>query len=156
MNLLQKCFVMLLLFQTGVACSQTNPNKKAMETDKIDDNQSQILEVTRQLTELMIDKNTVAINKIVDADFTLTHITGYVQSKAEWFSEIESERMKYYSYKEVKTSVKIDGDKATFAGQNLLDARIWGTRNNWSLQQTMQLEKRNGKWIILKSVATTF
>ena len=64
--------------------------------------------------------------------------------------------MKYYSYKEVKTSVEIFGDKAKFVGQNILDARIWGSRNNWRLQQTMQLEKRNGKWIILKSVATTF
>ncbi|PWA07346.1 nuclear transport factor 2 family protein [Flavobacterium psychrotolerans] len=123
-----------------------------METD----DKSQVLEVTRQLTQLMIDKDIAGLNRILDMRFTLTHITGYVQSKAEWFSEIESERMKYYSYKEIKTTVKIDGDKTTFVGQNLLDARIWGTRNNWRLQQTMQLEKRNGKWIILKSVATTF
>lgn len=127
-----------------------------MKMDSIEDDKSQVLDVTRKLTELMIDKNTTAIDKIVDANFTLTHITGYVQPKEEWFSEIESERMKYYSYKEVKITVKIDGDKAIFVGQNLLDARIWGTRNNWRLQQTMQLEKRNGKWIILKSVATTF
>jgi hypothetical protein len=79
-----------------------------------------------------------------------------VQPKEEWFSEIESERMKYYSYKEVKITVKIDEGKAIFVGQNLLDARIWETRNNWRLQQKMQLEKRNGKWIILKSVATIF
>ncbi|MDO8316997.1 MAG: nuclear transport factor 2 family protein [Flavobacterium sp.] len=127
-----------------------------METDKIESDELQVLNITRQLTQLMIEKNTEAIDKIVDSNFTLTHITGYVQSKEEWFSEIESERMKYYSYKEVKTTVKIDGDKATFAGQNILDARIWGSRNNWRLQQTMLLEKPNGKWIILKSVATTF
>ncbi|KPH15274.1 hypothetical protein AMQ68_02200 [Chryseobacterium sp. ERMR1:04] len=104
----------------------------------------------------MIEKDIAGINKIVDVDFTLTHITGYVQSKKDWFTEIESEQMKYYSYTEVKTSVSITADKATFVGQNLLDARIWGTRNTWRLQQTMQLEKRNGKWIILKSVATIF
>lgn len=124
--------------------------------DNLDKNKLEILDVTRQLTQLMIDKNTVEINKILDQDFTLTHITGYVQSKEEWFSEIESERMKYYRYKEVKTSVKLDGDKAVFLGQNLLDARIFGTRNNWRLQQIMHLEKRNKKWIITKSVATTF
>ncbi|WP_231129622.1 nuclear transport factor 2 family protein [Flavobacterium sufflavum] len=124
--------------------------------DNIEDDKSQVLDVTRQLTQLMIDMNTVVMNKFLDTHFTLTHITGYVQSKAEWFDEIESEQMKYYSFKEVKISVKIEEDKATFVGQNLLDARIWGTRNNWRLQQTMQLEKLNGKWIILKSVATTF
>lgn len=131
-------------------------NKNTMENDKQTKDESDILEVTRQLTELMIKRDTIGINTIVDADFTLTHITGYVQSKNEWFSEIETERMKYYSYKEVKNSVKIDGVKAVFFGQNLLDARIWGSRNNWRLQQEMQLEKRDGKWIILQSVATIF
>ncbi|MES2767093.1 MAG: nuclear transport factor 2 family protein, partial [Bacteroidota bacterium] len=71
-----------------------------METDK---SKSEVLDVARQLTQLMIDRNIAELNKILDKDFTLTHITGYVQSKDEWFSEIESEGMKYYSYKEVKT-----------------------------------------------------
>ena len=127
-----------------------------MDTNKTTDAASQIIDVTRQLTQLMIEMETVEINKLLDTHFTLTHITGYVQPKDEWFSEIESERMKYYSYNEVYTSVEIESDRATFVGQNLLDARIWGTRNTWRLQQTMQLEKRNGKWIIMKSVATTF
>lgn len=145
-----------LLFISINLCAQTKSKQRDMiENDKIEDN-AQVLEITRQLTQLMIDRNTIELNKILDEHFTLTHITGYVQSKIEWFSEIESERMKYYSYKEVKTSVKLEGDKATFTGQNILDARIWGTRNNWRLQQTMHLEKRNGKWVILKSIATTF
>ncbi len=101
-----------------------------METDITENDKLQVLEVTRQLTRLMIDKNTAAMNQILDAHFTLTHIMGYLQSKAEWFSEIESERMKYYSFKEVNISIKIEGDKAIFTDQNLLDARIWGTRNN--------------------------
>lgn len=157
MKLHIKLLLLSLILDITTACPQINSKpKNVMETDKLEDNESQVLDVTRQLTQLMIDKDIAGLNRILDMHFTLTHITGYVQSKEEWFSEIESERMKYYSYKEVKTSVKIDTDKATFVGQNLLDARIWGTRNNWRLQQTMQLEKRNGKWIILKSVAITF
>ena len=51
---------------------------------------------------------------------------------------------------------KVEGNKAECTIQTLLDARIWGSRNTWRLQQTMQLEKRNDDWIILKSVATIF
>lgn len=150
-------YTSFLLILSSTACSQNNSNSKnKMENQNSTTEELQVINVTRQLTDLMIEMDTKAINKIVDADFTLTHITGYVQSKNEWFSEIESERMKYYSYREVKTIVKINGDKATFIGQNILDARIWGTRNNWRLQQTMLLEKRDNKWIILKSVATIF
>jgi hypothetical protein len=127
-----------------------------METDQLENMKSQVLALTRQLTQFMIDRDTAGLNKILDANFTLTHITGYVQSKNDWFTEIATERMKYYSYKELKTSVEINGNHATFTGQNLLDARIWGSRNNWRLQQTMELEYRNGNWIILKSIATTF
>lgn len=127
-----------------------------MKTPKITTEESQILNVSRQLTVYMIEKNVAGINRIVDADFTLTHITGYVQPKNEWFAEIESEGMKYYSYQEVNTSVEFDGEKAIFTGKNLLDARIWGSRNIWRLQQVMTFEKRNGQWIIMKSVALTF
>ena len=127
-----------------------------MATDLITNNESEILDVTRQFTQSMIANDTRRLDMILDPAFTLTHITGYVQPKREWLSEIISERIKYYSYQEVKTAVEINGDKARFVGQDLLDARIWGSRNNWRLQQTMQLEKRSGKWIILNTVATTF
>jgi hypothetical protein len=96
------------------------------------------------------------MDNILDKHYTLTHMTGYVQPKAEWFDEVMKESMKYYSAKEVKNSVTINGNEAEVVAQNLVDARIWGSRNTWRLQQTMQLEKRSGKWIILKSVAMTF
>ncbi|TCD12043.1 nuclear transport factor 2 family protein [Pedobacter frigidisoli] len=122
----------------------------------IDNNDLDILNLTRKLTRLMIEKDIVEMSKILDAHFTLTHITGFVQPREEWLKEIESEQMKYFSYQEIKTSIEIAGDKATFIGQNLLDAKIWGARNNWRLQQTIYLEKRIEKWIIIKSVATIF
>ena len=125
-------------------------------SDPIKTDEMQILSVTRQLTQLMIERNTAAIAMIVDKSFTLTHITGYVQPKEDWFSEIERESMKYYSVKEVKHEIKVNGNKAAFIHQNLLDARIWGTRNTWRLQQKMTLEKRDGKWIILNSIASIF
>lgn len=138
-----------------MVCSQIKTKKYSeMEVEKSDE--IQILGVTRLLTQLMIEKNTGEMSEIVDANFTLTHITGYLQSKEEWFAEIESERMKYYSYEEIQTSVKIEGKKAIFVGKNVLDARIWGSRNIWRLQQKMELEKRSDKWIIIKSVASIF
>lgn len=153
-NRLIRFLLLTLIINTTTACSQTQSKSQIdMEMDK---NKSEVLDVTRQLTELMIAKDTVAMNKILDANFTLTHMTGYLQPKEEWFSEIETERMKYYSYKEMKSTVTIKESKATCVFQILIDARIWRSRNNWRLQQTMQLEKRIGKWIILKSVATTF
>lgn len=114
------------------------------------------LAAVRQLADLMIARDISSMNKILDEHYTLTHMTGYVQPKSEWFDEVQKESMKYYSAKEVSHSVKINGDKADVTVQNLVDARIWGSRNIWRLQQNMQMEKRNGKWIIIKSAASTF
>jgi hypothetical protein len=116
----------------------------------------QVLEVTRRLTQLMIKKGTKAMSKILDQSFTLTHITGYIQPRSEWFADIDTERMKYYSAEEVDHSINVNGDTAEFIQRNLLDARIWGSRHTWRLQQKMRLEKRCGEWIILNSIATTF
>jgi len=120
------------------------------------EDKEQILAAVSELTRMMIDKDIVGMDSLLDSSFTLTHITGYVQSKSEWYSEIESEGMRYFTYREVSTEVQLNRDTATFIGRNMLDARIWGMRNDWKLQQIMQLEKRNGKWVILHSLATTF
>lgn len=139
----------LLSFATR---AQKSPNMN----DTISTAENQVLAVTRQLTRLMIERDTMTMNKILDKSYTLTHMTGYVQPKSEWFAEVEKESMKYYSAKEVAHSVKIAGSQAECVQQNLVDARIWGSRNTWRLQQVFQLEKREGSWIILSSVASTF
>jgi hypothetical protein len=130
--------------------------KTLIMQEDINNDEAAVMATVRQLAEFMIARDTSAMNKILDEHYTLTHMTGYVQPKAEWFNEVIKESMKYYSEKEVNYSVKINANKASVTVQNMVDARIWGSRNVWRLQQIMQLEKRNNKWIILKSVASTF
>ncbi|WBV53878.1 nuclear transport factor 2 family protein [Chryseobacterium gambrini] len=151
---MKKIIFFLLSLSTAIACAQNKLNTK-MEQFTIND-EAEVLATVRMLGELMIARDTVAMNNILDEHYTLTHMTGYVQPKEEWFVEVSRESMKYYSSKEVNHTVKVNGNAADVVIQNLVDARIWGTRNTWRLQQKMKLEKRNGVWIILKSVASTF
>ena len=148
-----KFYLVVATWLLSVAtCAQKTIKMKDTRTS----DESEVLAITRQLTQLMIERDTVALSKILDGNFTLTHITGYVQPRSEWFSEIQKESMKYYSAKEVSHSIKVYGRTAEVIQQNLLDARIWGSRNTWRLQQKIQMEKRNGEWIILNSVASVF
>lgn len=117
---------------------------------------AEVYNVVQQLAKLMIARDTAAMTSILDKDFTLTHITGYVQPKAEWLNEVAKESMKYYSAQEVNHTLNINGNIADVTIRNMVDARIWGSRNTWRLQQKMRLEKRNGNWIILYSIASTF
>ena len=126
-----------------------------MEKDFLTDN-NEIYALVKGLSKKMIDTDIPSINNILDKEFTLTHITGYVQTKKEWLSEIENENMKYYSSNEVKHDIKISGSSAELIWQSIIDARIWGSRNSWRLQQKMKLKKINNAWVILSSVASIF
>lgn len=118
--------------------------------------ETQITAVTDSVIAYMIERNVDGLKSILDKDFTLTHITGYVQSRKDWFLEIETDGMKYYSAQKVKHDIKITCNEAVSTFQHLLDARIWGSRNTWRLQQKMKLEKRNNQWIVINSIASTF
>lgn len=90
------------------ACAQNSNNMK----DTTSNEEGRVLAVVRQLAQLMIERDTATMNDILDEHYTLTHMTGYVQPKAEWFEEVIKESMKYYSAKEVKNSVRITGNEA--------------------------------------------
>lgn len=112
--------------------------------------------VTDKVIQFMIERNVTGLTSLLHEDFTLTHLTGYVQRRKEWLSEIETESMKYYSAKKVKDDVSVTGGEAVSTVQHLLDARIWGSRNTWRLQQRMTLRKVADQWIVMNSIATTF
>ena len=122
----------------------------------IENDTAGVYKVIKQLAELMIAGDTIGITSILDNGFTLTHITGYVQPKAEWLNEVAKESMKYYSVQEVNHTINVNGNIADVTIRDRVDASIWGSRNTWRLQQKMRLEKRDGNWIILYSIASTF
>lgn len=155
-NTMKKIIILfsLLFLALQPTTAQNTKNQKNMTNQS--QTEKEIAEVVRSVTRLMIERNVDELESLLDKNFTLTHITGRVQSKADWLEEIRTESMKYYGFEEVQMTVKIDGNTATVTNRNLLDARIWGSRNKWRLQQVFTLENRNGKWIPMKSVATTY
>lgn len=145
--------IILCCLNVQFSCSQ---NQLPAMKQNIGNDTVEVYDVVKQLAELMIARDTAAMASILDKGFTLTHITGYVQPKAEWLNEVARESMKYYSAQEVNHTININGKRADVTIRNMVDARIWGSRNTWRLKQKMRLEKRNGNWVILYSIASTF
>lgn len=122
----------------------------------IDADKIAISDIIHSLTSRMITRDIEGLDSILDNDFTLTHITGYVQPKREWLAEISTEKMRYYASEEIELSISVTEDDAVCRFRQLIDAKIWGTRSQWPLQQTINLHRRNGSWTIGRSVARTF
>ncbi|UXR77533.1 MULTISPECIES: nuclear transport factor 2 family protein [unclassified Staphylococcus] len=115
-----------------------------------------ILKLYKEFYKSMIDKDTNTLNKILSDDYYLVHMTGYTQPKKEWLSEINNERMRYFSAKEEDVKIMMDADQAAVHSRNLVDARIYGSRHTWPLQLVLHLEKHESQWIIVDTIASTY
>ena len=58
--------------------------------------------------QAMIDKDIDTLNDLVTADKTFTHMSGKVQTKEQFFGEIEDGTLNYYSYKLNSPVVTVD------------------------------------------------
>ncbi len=95
----------------------------------------------QQLSQAMIDANVEEMETLLDDAATLTHMSGYVQSKAEWLDEVASGSMAYHSLKTVSEKIE-DG---LYVVTTICDATIWGSRNDWHLGLRYQLDSSGTK-----------
>ena len=118
--------------------------------------EEQILQNYKDFYAYKIAGDTAGLDKILAPDFTLAHMTGYVQSKAEWYEQIKNGQMKYYGYEIDDVKIAVQGDSATLIGRSKTNARIYGTRHTWNLEFAMPMIKLEDRWIIQKAVAKSY
>ncbi|MER5430096.1 nuclear transport factor 2 family protein [Streptomyces sp. NPDC002588] len=116
----------------------------------------EVLAAYRAHLRAMTDGDTDALDGLLDDGFTLTHITGYRQPKAEWLSEMRAGRFIYHSVKEKNVTVEVEGDTARLVGRIVTEATVYGTHADWPLQFTMDYARDGETWTALRSVATTW
>lgn len=84
----------------------------------------------------MVSKYIDKLNHILSEDMHLIQMTGlYDQTKNDWFEQINNdEHIRYFLFKEENNKgIKLVGNRASFIGQNKVDARIYGSRHPWRL-----------------------
>ncbi|MFD0897829.1 nuclear transport factor 2 family protein [Loigolactobacillus binensis] len=108
-----------------------------------------LLTMYRKHNEYMVAGDIDQLGALLADDFHLVHMTGMVQSKQKWLSEIKSGQMHYFSSTEEQVTVtELTATHAILVGQSQVDARIHGSRNTWPLQLTLQLSMLDGHWLI--------
>ncbi len=119
---------------------------------------AQILQVMGSYHAAMIEARTADLDKLLADDYSLVHITGHVQPKNEWFGVIRSGEFDYHriDVEEKAISVSITGSTAVVIGRGIFNATINGMKNPWRLQFTLQFEKHDGTWTIMRARYSTF
>src|SRR5215208_1061668 len=111
---------------------------------------SEIIRVMRAYHAAMVEARTDDLDKLLDKNFSLVHITGYVQPKEEWFGVIRSGQFDYHriEIEEETLSANVTDGTAVLTGRGIFDATINGMRNDWRLQFSMRYAKRNDEWTV--------
>ena len=117
----------------------------------------QIEEIYKNLSKASIDKDINLLNSILADDYILVHMTGMQQTKADYINSVMNEELIYYEAIHEKIDIEINKNKAEVIGKTKTLASPFGmSKNWWRLKQEMYLEKTDDKWIIKKSIASTY
>jgi hypothetical protein len=127
-----------------------------MPTSPDESARQEVVSAYRGYLQAMADGDTDALDDLLDGGFTLTHITGYRQPKAEWLSQMRAGQFVYHGVIEKNVTVDVEGDTARLLGRIVTDATVYGTRADWPLQFTMDYARDGETWTALRSVATTW
>ena len=105
----------------------------------------------------MIEKNGVALNKLLDNSFVLVHMTGMRQSKREFISAIENGTLNYFSEELLESKTVVHKDFGQFVGRSRVEAAVFGGgRHTWRLQLDIKYVFVGCDWLISEAVASTW
>jgi hypothetical protein len=106
--------------------------------------------------DAMVAGDAEALGALLDDGFTLTHMTGYVQPKAEWLADVRSGEMRYHAVHDVDVRVDIDTDAPILIARSRTEATIWGSHGTWPLQLRIRYSAIGGSWLASETVASTW
>ena len=110
-------------------------------------------EFYREMWRCLISKNIPRLDEMHADEFTLTHMTGMVQSKSEYLRAIQNGDLNYFS----EETDEIQSSSGKLIGRSRVNAAVFGGgRHTWRLQLDFNVENQNGKWILKSAVASTY
>lgn len=114
-------------------------------------------EAYRQMYRAMIAKDAEDLNAVLDDSFFLVHMTGMRQNKKAFIQAVMNGTLNYYSCEDDSVEATVNGATATVVGKSRVSAAVFGGgRHTWRLEQDLQLVKKDDRWLITLSEASTY
>jgi len=115
------------------------------------------IEQYRQFNVAMAADDVRTLDQLLASTFTLTHMTGYVQPRASWLSEVGDGQMHYFSSREETVTATAVGDDWQVTGRNRVLASIHGGgKHEWGLNTVMMVGLVDGQLQVLSAVVTSY
>ena len=105
----------------------------------------------------MIAKDTAALGLLLNDDFVLVHMTGMRQPKGEYLRSIAQGTLNYFSYEDTQLDITVKENRALLIGRSRVNAAVFGSRRHtWRLQLDIDLEEKDGRWLMTEARASTY
>ena len=114
----------------------------------LDDSQNEVLERFKEFQQAMIDKDESALNNIMDESYTLTHMSGKIQTKQEYIIDIIGGVLNYYHSTIKEPKIIVNDIYARLTADVELDAKVYGIKGRWTLNTNITMKKIDGKWYL--------
>ncbi len=125
----------------------TNVKITGAELSRLTDDELSVLYVQARYCQAMTDADIETMRGIVSEDMTFTHMSGLKQTREEYFADIASGRLNYFTIGIEDPVIRVDGNKATVTFTSVLNANAYGARGTYRMKGTHRYELRGGKWL---------
>jgi hypothetical protein len=128
-------FGAILLFFAGfVAVAQTDETK--------------LTTTIKEFHQALVKKNTASISQQTDKALSYGHSNGWVETKTEMISNLETGYLKYNSYKEDSLQVVVNGTVAHARFIADINATLKGTTSDFHLKVLEVWVKKGKRWLL--------
>lgn len=118
---------------------------------------NELIELYRNYNRAMVAADVELLDQLLAPQFTLTHMTGYVQPRAEWLTEIKQGQMAYFDSQADQSIVEETSTGWQVTGQSRVTASIHGSaRHVWPLKTVLPIQRVAGQLQIMPAVVTTY
>ena len=127
------------------------PNVRVMDADltALSEEETAILDRQAAYCQAMTDADTDAMREMVSEDMQYVHMSGRKQTREEYFADIESGALTYYTIGINHPVIEVNGDTASITYTSVLNANAYGARGTFRMSGTHHYRNVNGKWILV-------
>lgn len=139
---------------SAVNIGNTDVRLLVVELKDVSPDEAALMEIEREWGKALLAGDTMAMDRFVAPEWTLTNPMGYVETKAEADAALRSGDLDFESMTPQDLKVKVYGDTAIVTGQSYDKAKYKGKDVSGTYRFTDVFVKRDGKWMAISTHVT--
>lgn len=108
--------------------------------------QQEVIDAFLAMQQAMVSADHDALRALVEDGTPFVHMSGAVQSKEEFISEVGGPLTYFHSDSHIKR-VDLDGDWAVVTARTALTARAYGAEGTFPINTNQDFHKVDGRWL---------